>query len=308
MGTFRLAFMGTPDFAVPTLHELAAAGHDIAAVYCQPAKPAGRGQQLRKSPVQRAAEEMGVEIRTPRTLRDTDEQRSFAELKLDIAVVVAYGLILPQPVLDAPRNGCINIHGSLLPRWRGAAPIQRALLAGDEETGITIMQMDAGLDTGAMLSRAAVAISPKTTAGMLHDELMHLGARLIRQTLAEVSEGRIQAQPQPITGVTYAAKLTREEGRLDWNKSAEELERQVRAFSPWPGSFLMVNNEAIKVLAAEIDYTKSDVPGTLLDDNFTVSCGHHALHLIALQRPGKNPTDGSSLLRGLRLTPGTRIR
>ncbi len=299
--------MGTPEFSVPPLHALIKAGHEIAAVYSQPPKPAGRGQQLRKSPVHRAAEEMGIEVRTPKTLRDADEQKKFADLKCDAAVVVAYGLILPQAILSAPRYGCFNIHASLLPRWRGAAPIQRALLAGDSETGVTIMQMDAGLDTGAMLSKDQLPITAVTTAVTLHDALSEMGTRLIVQTLEDVAAGKLKPVPQPEAGATHAAKLTRDEGRIDWNKTAEEIDRQIRAFTPWPGTFFFLDKEPIKLLAAEIIRGKSGTPGTLLDDSFTVACGKDALHLIAVQRAGKGPTDGASFLRGARLEPGTKL-
>ena len=242
----RLAFMGSPDFAVPALRALHAAGHEIAAVYCQPPKPAGRGYALRPCPVQVAAERLGLSVRTPARLRgDPAEQAAFAALGLDAAVVAAYGLILPQAMLEAPRRGCLNIHASLLPRWRGAAPIQAAVLAGDAQTGVTIMQMDAGLDTGPMLLRQAVPITAATTAAELHDALAEMGARLILRALVE------QPVPmaQPGEGVTYAPKLTREAGRIDWARDAAAIERQVRAFDPWPGTFTTLRGAVLKVLA-----------------------------------------------------------
>lgn len=302
----RIAFMGTPDFAVTALRALHAAGHDIAAVYCQPPKPAGRGHQLQKTPVHRAAEEMGLNVHTPKTLRNAEEQEKFRALKLDVAVVAAYGLILPQAILDAPRYGCINIHGSLLPRWRGAAPIQRAILAGDAETGITIMQMDAGLDTGAMLLRDRVAITPQTTAQTLHDALADMGARLVVRALADLAAGALHAAPQPPDGATYAAKLTRDDGKIDWTTPAAAIERQLRALHPWPGCYFMLDGEVIKLLAATI-IDKSGAPGTLLDDQFTVACGDRALRLDTVQRAGKAATDGASMLRGLRLPVGSLL-
>ncbi|MDE1900907.1 MAG: methionyl-tRNA formyltransferase [Alphaproteobacteria bacterium] len=302
----RIAFMGTPDFAVTALRALHAAGHDIAAVYCQPPKPAGRGHQLQKTPVHRAAEEMGLNVHTPRTLRNAEEQEKFRALKLDVAVVAAYGLILPQAILDAPRYGCINIHGSLLPRWRGAAPIQRAILAGDAETGVTIMQMDAGLDTGAMLLRDHVAITPQTTAQTLHDALADMGARLVVRALADLAAGALHATPQPPEGATYAAKLTRDDGKIDWTTPAAAIERQLRALHPWPGCYFTLDGEVIKLLAATI-IDKSGAPGTLLDDQFTVACGDRALRLDTVQRAGKAATDGASMLRGLRLPVGSLL-
>jgi len=299
----RIIFMGTPDFSVPALIALKAAGHEIIAVYCQPPKPAGRGRQVQKSAVQRAAEEMGLALRTPKTLRDADEQTYFKALAGDIAVVVAYGLILPKPVLDAPKLGCLNIHASLLPRWRGAAPIQRAMLAGDIETGITIMQMEEGLDTGPILLQEKCPISTLTKAGYLHDELSQMGARLIVRALEGISSRGLKPLPQPDTGVTYASKLTREDGRINWHKPATEIERQVRALQPWPGCFFILGNDPIKLLAAEV-VKKTAPPGRLIGDDFTVACGADALRLITLQRAGKNPVDGPSFLRGLRLPVG----
>ncbi len=252
MPGLRLAFMGTPDFAVPSLSALAEAGHAIACVYTQPPRPAGRGHKDRPSPVQRTAEARGWPVRTPVSLKDPETQEGFAELKLDAAVVVAYGLILPKAVLEAPRLGCLNVHASLLPRWRGAAPIQRAILAGDAETGVTIMQMDEGLDTGAILLQRAVPIRPETTGESLHDELAALGAELIVEALAGLAAGTLADRPQDEALACYADKLTRQEGRLDWGRPAAELERQVRAFTPWPGAFVeLPGGSRLKVLAAE---------------------------------------------------------
>ena len=304
--TLRLAFMGTPDFAVPILEALRAAGHEIAAVYTQPPRPAGRGHQPQPSPVARAAAAAGIPVRTPARL-DAAEVEAFRALVLDAAVVAAYGLILPPTVLGAPRLGCINVHASLLPRWRGAAPIQRALLAGDSETGVTIMQMDAGLDTGPMLLKEAVPIGPKATAQELHDRLAALGASLVVRALAGLAAGTLAAVQQPAEGVTYAKKLAREEGRLDWRKTAAELERAVRALNPAPGVWLQHGGERIKVLAAEIVAAASGAPGTVLDAALTVACGSGALRLTRLQRPGRAPMEADALLRGFAIPAGTRL-
>lgn len=303
----RIAFMGTPDFAVTALHALHQAGHDIIAVYCQPPKPAGRGHLVQKTPVHKAAEALGIAVHTPKTLRNAEEQATFAALNLDVAVVAAYGLILPQAILSAPKFGCINIHGSLLPRWRGAAPIQRAILAGDTESGITVMQMDAGLDTGAMLLKDSVAITNQTTAQSLHDALADIGGRLIVQALDDLATGKLHPTAQPEIGATYASKLTREDGKIDWTKSAFEIERQIRALHPWPGCFFLMHGETVKLLAATIVPDKSGEPGTLLDDQFTIACGEQALRLTSVQRAGKKATEGASLLRGLRLPVGSTL-
>lgn len=305
--TLRLAFMGTPDFSVPILDALVSAGHQVACVYCQPPRPAGRGQQLQPSPVQRRAEALGIPVRHPKTLRTADAQAEFRDLALDCAVVAAYGLILPQPVLDAPRHGCINVHASLLPRWRGAAPIQRAIQAGDRETGVTIMQMEAGLDTGPMLLKDTLPIGPRTTARELHDALSALGAELIVAALDLLEAGALTPEPQPEAGVTYAAKLTKEEGLLDFAKPAAELDRQVRGLTPWPGCwFEAVIGEKVKVLAAE-PARGEDEPGTLLDGTFRVACGTGALRLLTVQRPGKGPVDGAAFLRGFPVKAGGKV-
>ncbi|MGF1631553.1 MAG: methionyl-tRNA formyltransferase [Kiloniellaceae bacterium] len=300
--------MGTPDFAVPTLTALAAAGHTIAAVYAQPPRPAGRGQKPRPSPVQVFAEKQGWPVLTPKTLKSADAQADFASLDLDVAVVVAYGLLLPQAILDAPRLGCVNVHASLLPRWRGAAPIQRAILAGDRESGITIMQMEAGLDTGPMLLQRAVPIAAETTAQDLHDRLADLGAEMINEALEGLAGHCLQPVPQPAEGVTYAAKLEKSEGRLDWRESAAVLDRRVRAFTPWPGAYFEVEGERtrerLKVLAAE-PRPESGAPGTVLDGKATVACGAGALRLLKVQRAGKAPMAIEAFLRGFALPPGT---
>jgi methionyl-tRNA formyltransferase len=307
MTKLRLAFMGTPDFAVPSLQALIGAGHDVAAVYCQPPRPAGRGHRPLPSPAQQAAEAAGIAVRTPVRL-DAEAAAAFAALALDIAVVAAYGLFLPKAVLAAPRLGCLNIHASLLPRWRGAAPIQRAILAGDNETGITIMQMDEGLDTGPMLLRQAVPIGPQTTAQQLHDALAALGARLILDTLDGLAQGSLSAKPQPPAGVTYAKKLRREEGALDWRQPAAQLERAVRAFAPWPGVWFEQRGERIKVLAAELVAPSAGAaPGTVLDDRLAVQCGAAALRPLTLQRPGRAAQDVAAFLRGFAIAAGTEL-
>ena len=297
----RLAFMGSPDFSVPALRALHAAGHEIAAVYCQAPKPAGRGYALRPCPVQVQAEALGLPVRTPARLRSSGaEQAAFAALNLDAAVVAAYGLILPQSMLDAPRRGCLNIHASLLPRWRGAAPIQAAVLAGDRETGVTIMQMDAGLDTGPMLLGEAVPITPTTTAAMLHDVLAELGARLVLRVLDEAPEPVLQPQ----AGVTYAPKLTRESGRIDWMNHAAAIERQVRAFDPWPGTFTTLGGAILKVLRAELA-DGSGSPGAALDGTLTVGCGNGALRLTRVQLAGRPAMATDAFLRGHPVPAGT---
>jgi len=294
----RLAFMGSPDFAVPALRALHAAGHEIAAVYCQPPKPAGRGQRETQCPVHRAADALGLPVRTPARLkREAAEHAAFAALGLDAAVVAAYGLILPRAMLDAPRLGCLNIHASLLPRWRGAAPIQAAILAGDAETGITIMRMEEGLDTGPMLLAEATPIGPRETTARLHDRLAAIGARLILRALDDAPA----ATPQPEAGVTYAAKLTKGDGVLDWRRPASLLDRQVRALTPWPGSFFDAGGETIRVLEAE-PTGAAGMPGTVLDGS-AIACGEGALRLIRLQRPGRAPLPADAVLRGFALPP-----
>lgn len=304
----RLAFMGTPDFAVPILQAIVSAGHEIAAVYCQPPRPARRGHRPQRSAVQAFAEGLGLPLRMPERL-DAAASADFGALALDVAVVAAYGLILPKSVLAAPRLGCINVHASLLPRWRGAAPIQRALLAGDVETGVTIMQMDEGLDTGAILLAAPISIGPDMTATELHDMLSALGAGLIVSVLDGLAAGRLIPRPQPAEGVTYARKLTRDEGRLDWRRPATALERGVRALNPWPGVWFEAAGERIKVLAAELADRTSRVsgilPGTVIDERLTVACGEGCLRLLVVQRAGRAPQEVGAFLRGYAITAGT---
>jgi methionyl-tRNA formyltransferase len=308
MRRLRLAFMGTPDFALAALGALCEVGHDIAAVYSQPPRAAGRGQQPRPSPVQAFAVERGLPVHTPTSLKDAQEQAAFAALGLDGAVVVAYGLLLPRPILQAPRLGCLNIHASLLPRWRGAAPIQRALMAGDAETGITIMQMDESLDTGPMLLQERVPIAPDETGGSLHDKLAALGASLILTALEGLAAGSLTLRSQPAEGATYAAKLTRADERLDWRRPAIDLERQVRALAPRPGAWFAAGDERIKTLAADIvEGSANAEPGLLLDDRLTIACGTGALRLTRLQRAGKAALPADDFLRGYRLARGTHL-
>jgi methionyl-tRNA formyltransferase len=295
----RLVFMGTPDFSVPVLDALIDAGHDIAAVYCQPPRPAGRGKRDRPSPVQARAEALGLPVRHPRSLKSAEEQASFAALNADMAVVVAYGLILPQAVLDAPAQGCLNIHASLLPRWRGAAPIQRAIMAGDAETGVCIMQMEAGLDTGPVLLRETVPIGPQDTAADLHDALSGLGARLIVQALAQ--HKALTPAPQPDAGVTYAAKIDKAEARIDWSRPAEQIDRQIRGLSPFPGAWCEINGERVKLLRSRLA-PGAGAPGTVLT-GFTVACGSGAIAVLEAQREGKRPMSADDVLRGLTLPP-----
>ncbi|WP_260922664.1 methionyl-tRNA formyltransferase [Novosphingobium sp. 9] len=301
----RIIFMGTPDFAVPALLALHEAGHQIVAVYSQPPRPGGRrGRELTPSPVQREAERLGLEVRHPVSLKGADEQAAFAALEADIAVVAAYGLILPRAVLDAPRLGCLNIHASILPRWRGAAPIQRAILSGDPTTGVTIMQMESGLDTGPMLATLRTPIERKT-AGELTQELAERGARLMVETLRDLAVHR--AVPQPEDGVTYASKIDKAEARLDFSQDTEAVERQVRAFVPAPGAFFELEGERYKVLAAEVVADMSGAPGTTLDHALTVACGTGALRVVTIQRAGKPAMAAADLLRGRPIPAGTLL-
>lgn len=296
--------MGTPDFAVPVLDALVEAGHDVVAAYTQPPRPAGRGKQDRSSPVQLRAEALGIEVRHPVTLKDLDEQARLAALDADVAVVAAYGLLLPQAVLDAPRHGCLNVHASLLPRWRGAAPIQRAILAGDAMTGVTIMLMEAGLDTGPMLLKARVPVEDKT-AGQLHDELGQIGAALMVEALAQLDV--LTPERQVDLEATHAAKIDKAEARLDFTQAADRLEREVRAFAPFPGSWFQLDGERIKVLRARV-IGVNGAPGTILDDELTIACGQAALRPIVLQRAGRPAMTADQFLRGFAVTPGTLVR
>lgn len=297
----RVVFMGTPAFSVPVLEALVDAGHDIAAVYCQPPRPAGRGKKDRPSPVQSRAEALGLTVRHPISLKTPDAQSDFAALGADVAVVVAYGLILPQAILDAPAGGCLNIHASLLPRWRGAAPIHRAIMAGDRETGICIMEMEAGLDTGPVLLRRTVEIGAEETAGDLHDRLSALGADAIVEALARRDE--LVAQPQPEAGVSYAAKIDKAEARVDWARPAMEVDRLIRGLSPFPGAWTMLANRRIKLLRSRVVPGEGE-PGVVLD-GLHVACGTGAVELTELQAEGRARQDGETFLRGTPVAPGT---
>ena len=301
----RIIFMGTPDFAVPSLDALVTADHDVIAAYTQPPRRAGRGKALTPSPVQQRAETLGIPVRHPVTLRDAAAQAEFAALNADVAVVAAYGLILPQPILDAPRHGCINVHASLLPRWRGAAPVQRAILAGDAVTGVTIMQMEAGLDTGPMRATVATPVGNKT-GGALTAELAQLGADLLVAVLADLAQH--PPVPQPNDGVTYAPKIDKSEARLDFLISAPQAVRQVRAFAPAPGAFLEHGGERIRILDAEAIITPDAAPpGTVIDDALTIACNPGALRPLRVQRAGRGVMTPSELLRGFAIPAGTRL-
>ena len=304
MPVLRLVFMGTAAFAVPSLEAIHAAGHDIARVYSQPPRPAGRGHKPRQTPVHDAAERLSRDVATPMSLRDEAAQDVFAALGCDACVVVAYGLILPRAVLDAPRLGCLNVHPSLLPRWRGPAPIPRTIEAGDAATGVAIIRMAEGVDTGPVLLVERVPVPADATGGTLHDDLAVLGGRLIVAALDQATAGTLTATPQPEDGATYAAKLTKQQGRLDWHRPAVELERLVRAFAPRPGAWFEVGGTAVKVLAADV-VDGVGAPGTLIGDEPTVACGAAALRLVTVQRAGKAPADGAAYLRGARLAVGS---
>lgn len=303
----KLVFMGTPEFSVPALGALIDAGHDIVCVYSQPPRRSGRGHKQRPSPVHAYALEKDLDVRTPVNLNDAADQLAFADLGADAAIVAAYGLILPKPVLDAPRLGCFNIHASLLPRWRGAAPIQRAIIAGDTETGVTIMQMDEGLDTGPMLSSQEVAITGATTAAGLHDGLATIGARLMVDTLEQASSGALDPIAQDTATATYADKLRRDEGRIDWNLDADDLDRRIRALNPWPGVWFELDSMRVKVLAAVVIDQAGGVPGQVLDNHLTVACGSGALHLTQVQIQGKQPCAVEDFLHGHEVKAGMRL-
>jgi methionyl-tRNA formyltransferase len=298
--------MGTAAFAVPSLRVLAAGPHRVAAVYTQPARPAGRGLNARPSPVHEAALELGLTVRTPATLKEPAEQRVLAGLRADLAVVAAYGLILPKAILETPRVGCINLHASLLPRWRGAAPIQRALLAGDRETGVTVIQMEPSLDTGPILAMERVPITAASTAASLHDTLAELAASMVGPAIDEVLSGRATPQRQPQQGVTYASKIDKSEARLDWTRPATMLERQLRALNPWPGCWTEIAGQRLLVLEGEVTAGSGD-PGEVLDHRLTVACGEGALRLTRLQRAGGKPMAADAFVRGFHLPVGARL-
>lgn len=308
--SLRIVFMGTPEFAVPTLVEILAAGHDVVAVYTQPPRPAGRGMDERKSPVHLQAEQSGIPVFTPTSLKGATEQEVFRSHNADVGVVVAYGLILPKPILEAPAYGCLNLHASALPRWRGAAPIQRAIMAGDTETAVMVMRMDEGLDTGPICLAERVPIGSNTTAGELHDELARVGASLMVRALAALERGSLDATPQPDTGVTYAAKIDKAEARIDFSRPAAQVHNLIRGLSPYPGAWFEAGpagrRERIKVLRSEL-VEGSGAPGTILDDKLTVACGEGAVRLVLLQRAGRKPMPADEFLRGFELAPGIQL-
>lgn len=299
--------MGTPGFATALLKELCARGHEIAAVYSQPPRPAGRGMSEKKSSVHQFAESKGLLVRTPKSLRGAEEQAAFKALQADVAVVAAYGLLLPQPILDAPKHGCLNLHGSLLPRWRGAAPIQRAIMAGDKESGVEVMKMDAGLDTGPVALTAKTPIGPDMTAGELHDRLAELGAPLMADALDLLAMGDLRFTPQPEEGACYAAKIDKAEARIDWRRPAHELHDHVRGLTPFPGAFfegdLGHGVERVKVLRTQVEAGKG-APGTILDEAGLIACGDGALRLLRVQRAGKGEMAIEEFLRGRKLAKG----
>jgi methionyl-tRNA formyltransferase len=302
--SLRLIFMGTPDFAVPTLLALVAAGHDMAAVYTRAPKPAGRGMDMQVTPIEHEARKLALPVLTPKTLRDDEAQAEFRAHNADAAVVVAYGLILPKAVLDAPRLGCFNVHASLLPRWRGAAPINRAVMAGDKESGVTIMRMDEGLDTGAMAMREPLPILPDMTAGELHDALAQQGARLMPVTLAAAERGVLSLTPQPEPGVTYAEKISKSETRIDWSKPAAEVHNHCRGLSSFPGAWFELDGVRVKALRTTMA-KGSGAPGAVLDDRLSIACGDGAIRLVQIQRAGKQPMSADEFLRGTPVEPGT---
>ncbi|MEO1291958.1 MAG: methionyl-tRNA formyltransferase [Pseudomonadota bacterium] len=304
----RLIFMGTPDFSVPVLDALVAAGHEVLAVYSQPPRRAGRGKKERPSPVHARADALGLAVRTPHTFKDKSDRTALADLGADAAVVVAYGLLLPRAVLDAPRLGCFNIHASLLPRWRGAAPIQRAIMAGDAETGVCIMRMEEGLDTGPVLARAALPIGPEETTETLHNRLSTLGAELMVATLGDIETGRATETPQPQEGVVYAKKIDKAEAEIDWRWPATALDAHIRGLSPFPGAWFTLGEERVKVhLATPEETAQAATPGTVLDDALLVACGKGALRLKIVQRAGKSRTSAAEMLRGFPVPAGTAL-
>lgn len=311
--SLRIAFMGSPGIALGVLEALIAAGHEIVCVYSQPPRPAGRGQKLMPTPVHAFAEARGLEVRTPKSLKKPEEQAAFAALNLDAAVVVAYGLILPQPILDAPRLGCLNMHASILPRWRGAAPIQRAIMAGDTETGVDAMLMEAGLDTGPVLASVRTPITPQDTAGSLHDRLAALAAELAPRALAGLADGSLKPAPQAEAGMTYAQKITAEDQRIDWTKPAAEIDYQIRGLSPAPGAWceadLGQGPVRLKVLLSELtDHATVAIPGALIDDRLSVACGDgRVVRLLRLQKPGGKPLAAREFLAGFPLPEGTQL-
>ena len=300
----RIVFMGTPEFSVPVLDALVAAGHDVVAVYCQPPRPAGRGKKDRPSPVHQRADQLGLEVRHPTSLKTPEAEAAFQALNADVAVVVAYGLILPPAILAAPARGCLNIHASLLPRWRGAAPIHRAIMAGDAQTGICIMQMDEGLDTGAVLMRKATEIGTTETTAQLHDRLSQMGAATIVEALSQLDQ--LVADPQPDVGVTYAAKIDKAEARIDWTKPAAALDQLIRGLSVFPGAWFELDGVRIKVLGSELAQG-AGVAGEVLADDLTIACGTGAVRLTRLQRSGKSALDVADFQAGAKIAVGRRL-
>jgi methionyl-tRNA formyltransferase len=306
----RLAFLGTPDFAVPSLAALIEAGHEIACVYSQPPKPRGRGQALRPSPVQAFAEARGIAVRTPVSMKAPEEIEAFRALNLDAAVVVAFGQILVREVLEAPRFGCFNLHASLLPRWRGAAPIHRAIMAGDHMTGVQVMRMSEGLDEGSVVLSETARIDALDTVETLQERLAEVGARLLVEAMESVAEGTATETPQPRVGVTYARKITPDEARIDWGRSAHDVDRQIRGLSPWPGAWFEVQTERgsvrVKALLSQAGELEGPV-GEVLDEQFLIGCGEGSVRILRAQREGKGPQEAAEFLRGFPLTPGTRL-
>jgi len=308
--SLRVVFMGTPDFSVPTLMEIVGQGHDVVACYCQPPRPAGRGMDLKKSPVHEAAESFGIPVFTPKSLTGAEEQAAFANLDADVAVVVAYGLLLPKPILEAPEYGCLNLHASMLPRWRGAAPINRAIMAGDTETAVQVMRMEEGLDTGPVCMSETVAIGENMTAGELHDRLSPLGGDLMVRALAALSRGALGEQPQAEDGVTYAAKLSKQETRIDWSKPAREVHNHIRGLSPFPGAWCEMplggKSERVKILRSTL-INGAGTPGSVIatEEAPVIACGTGAVRLNEVQRAGKKPMSGADFLRGALLSDGT---
>jgi len=304
----RVVFMGTPDFSVPTLTEIISSGHEVVAVYTRAPKPAGRGQAERRTPVHETAEAFGIPVFTPRSLKGEAEQAQFASLDADVAVVVAYGLLLPKAILEAPAYGCLNLHGSLLPRWRGAAPIQRAIMAGDEKTGIVVMQMDEGLDTGAMGPTEIIPIGPDMTAGELHDQMKLVGADLMGRALAALERGSLDFTPQPESGETYAAKIDKAEARIDFSRPAAEVHNLIRGLSPFPGAWfeMVLAGKTVRIKALRSSLAdEAGAPGALLDGGLTIACGSGAVRLTQVQREGKGAMDAATFLRGAGTLPAT---
>jgi methionyl-tRNA formyltransferase len=304
----KVVFMGTPDFAVPALKALIEKGYDVVCVYSQPPRPAGRGHKVIKSPVHLIAEEHSIEIRTPTSLKSADEQKKFSDLNADIAVVAAYGLLLPTQILEGTKNGCINIHSSILPRWRGAAPIHRAIEAGDKETGVCIMQMDEGLDTGPIIHKREIPLLPRTTGQELHDQLADLGATLLIECLDDYIKGKIKPTAQPSEGITYAKKLKKQEGQLDWTQSADVLLRRLWAFTPWPGVWFEHQGKRFKVIEAKIEEHHSKAtPGLVLDDTLSIACGTGVFKPLVIQKEGARPLPVDEFLHGYTIPKGTQL-